>query len=127
MDNNVVAWFDVPTLDFARAVRFYSEILGAEVKIRDFMGERLGFFPMPADPKGPGAGGDIVPPNERYRPSKGGTRVYLNCAGKLDQVLSRVERAGGRIVQPKVSIGGAGWVAIIEDTEGNLIGLHSPE
>ena len=70
-------------------------------------------------------GGDLVPCGPGNSPSKNGTRVYLNCDGKLDAVLSRVERAGGKTVQPKTSIGKWGWIAFIEDTEGNVVGLHS--
>ena len=46
------------------------------------MGQKLGFFPM----EGEGSGGDIVPPDPDYKPSGMGTRVYLNCDGKLDEV-----------------------------------------
>lgn len=123
---NVITWFDVPTADFDRAVKFYSEILGEEIAVRDYMGQKLAFFPMDEGvPMSEGVGGDIVPPSEDYKPSENGTRVYLNCQGKLDEVLGRVEIAGGKVVKPKMSIGEPGWVAIIEDTEGNYIGLHS--
>ncbi len=132
MNNNVITWFDVPTLDFDRAVNFYSEILGAKITVRKRMGQKHGFFPvpdgsksMPSDPSGPGAGGNIVQPHPGHKPSREGTRIYLNCDGRLDEVLGRVVKAGGKIVQPKFSIGAPGWISLIEDTEGNLIGLHS--
>lgn len=66
----------------------------------------------------------MVPSGGGHSPSKEGTRVYLNCEGKLDQVLSRVEGSGGKIIQPKFSIGDQGWIAVIEDTEGNIVGLY---
>ena len=119
---NVISWFDIPTEDFERAVSFYSTILGEPVKVSEHMGAKMGFFPM--DPDGM-VGGDLVPPGCGNVPSKTGTRVYLNCDGKLDEVLSRVEPAGGKIVEPKVSIGEPGFIAFIEDTEGNIVGLHS--
>jgi len=119
---NAINWFDVPSKDFDRAIQFYSEILGEEMRIQDFMGQKLGFFPMDQD----GAvGGDLVPPMEGNEPSTTGTRVYLNCDGKLDEVIERVEAAGGKIVQSKYSIGDMGDIAMIEDTEGNIVGLHS--
>jgi predicted enzyme related to lactoylglutathione lyase len=122
---NVIAWFDVPTLDFDRAVKFYSDILGEEVKKQEFMGQTLAMFPMEGTMEDMGVGGDIVPPNEDYKPSKNGTRVYLSVEGMLDEVLGRVEKAGGKIVQPKTNIGDPGFIAMIEDTEGNVVGLHS--
>lgn len=125
MNNNVVNWFDIPTRDFDRAVAFYSTILGTPIKVSDHQGKKLGFFPMPVDQSGAGAGGDIVPPEAGHAPSNEGVRIYLNCEGKLDEVLGRVERAGGQIMAPKFSIGAPGFIAIIRDTEGNTIGLHS--
>jgi len=119
---HVITWFDIPTSDFDRAIKFYSEILGAEIKISEHMGQKLGFFPMDGME---GVGGDIVPPSDEFKPSDQGTRVYLNCEGKLDEVINRVEQAGGKIVNPKFSIGDPGWIAIIRDSEGNSIGLHS--
>ena len=120
---NAIVWFDIPTADFDRAVSFYSTILGEPINVSEHMGEKLGFFRM--DPEG-GVGGDLVPPGGDNMPSKTGTRVYLNCEGKLDEVISRVEPAGGKVVHPKFSIGEPGWIAFIEDTEGNIVGLHSP-
>jgi predicted enzyme related to lactoylglutathione lyase len=119
---NVLAWFDVPTLDFDRAVKFYSDILGEPVQVSEHMGQKLGFFPMERDGD---VGGDILPPSDNFRPSAQGTRVYLSCDGQLDGVIGRVESAGGKIVRPKMSIGEPGWIALIEDTEGNVVGLHS--
>ena len=118
---NVMVWFDIPTLDFDRAVKFYSDILGTPVRVDTFMGQKLGFFPM----EGEGSGGDIVPPDPDYKPSGMGTRVYLNCDGKLDEVAGRVVKAGGKIVQPKFSIGEMGNIVMIADTEGNVVGLWS--
>lgn len=118
---NAIEWFDIPSLDFDRAVTFYSTILGEQLKIVDYSGQKLAMFPM--DPNG-SVGGDLVPPNDEHKPSKYGSRVYLNCDGKLDDVLSRVENAGGKIVKQKFSIPDAD-IAIIEDSEGNTVGLSS--
>lgn len=119
---SAISWFDIPTSDFKRAVKFYSEILGEEIKVNDQMGETLGFFPM--DPSGE-VGGDLVPPSEDFVPCDKGTRVYLNCEGKLDEVIDRVKQAGGEVIEPKFSIGEPGFAAFIKDTEGNVVGLHS--
>ncbi len=119
---NVVCWFDIPTANFDRAVKFYSDILGEPVQVGEYMGHKLGFFKMEDRES---VSGDIVPPDSHNKPSPNGTRIYLSCEGKLDQVIGRVETSGGRVLQPKSSIGEAGWIAIINDTEGNTVGLHS--
>lgn len=61
----------------------------------------------------------------RYRPSPDGAIVYLDAPG-LDAVLSRVERAGGKVVMPRTDIGEPGFIALVVDTEGNRVGLHEP-
>lgn len=120
---DVISWFDVPTIDFDRAVKFYSEILGKPVRVAEHMGQKLGFFSMDGDREG--VGGNIAPPHEHFKPSTDGTRVFFNCNGYIDEVLARVEKAGGKIVAPKFSIGEPGWIAFIIDSEGNSVGLHS--
>jgi predicted enzyme related to lactoylglutathione lyase len=59
-------------------------------------------------------------------PSATGTAVFLNGDPDLQAMLDRVEGAGGKILAPKTAIGmGAGYFAMITDTEGNTVGLHS--
>jgi predicted enzyme related to lactoylglutathione lyase len=119
---NVITWFDIPTEDFDRAVKFYSAILGKEIRVDTFGGQKLGFFPMDGME---GVGGDLVPPGMGNKPCANGTRVYFSCEGMIDEVIGRIEKAGGKIITPKFKMGDAGWIAIILDTEGNSFGLHS--
>lgn len=119
---NIITWFDLPTLDFERAVKFYSEIFDEEVRVGNFMRQKLGFFLKEGEE---GVGGALVPPGMGFKPFNEGTRVYFGCEGKLDEVLGRVKKAGGSIIREKFSIGDEGWIAVIMDTEGNAVGLHS--
>ena len=59
MAKNAITWFSIPTADFDRAVKFYSTILGEAVQVHEFMGRKLGFFPMDGESS---VGGDLVPP-----------------------------------------------------------------
>lgn len=130
---DAITWFDIPTENFNRAVKFYSDILGREIRVDTVI--RHGFFPMdgiegvngnPVLPgPGTGVGGNLVPPGPGYKPCANGTRVYLSCQGIIDEVLAKVEKAGGKIVAGKLKIGDMGWLALIMDTEGNTVGLHS--
>jgi len=45
----------------------------------------------------------------------------------MDRVLSKVEMLGGRITMQKEEIRGVGLTAVIQDPEGNVIGLWKPE
>jgi predicted enzyme related to lactoylglutathione lyase len=73
-------------------------------------------------------GGAIVHNPEFYTPQANGTLVYLNCQPDLQKVLSRVESAGGKVLQQKKEIApeqNLGFWAIMIDTEGNRVALHS--
>jgi predicted enzyme related to lactoylglutathione lyase len=45
----------------------------------------------------------------------------------IDKVLAKVEDLGGRIALPKAHVKGSGITAMIQDSEGNVIGLWKPE
>ncbi len=61
---------------------------------------------------------------EGMKAGSGGTMVYL---GSLDCALeeARVNKAGGQVLQSKMSIGEFGFICICLDTEGNTFGIHS--
>lgn len=116
---NTVNWFELFVTDLNRAQAFYEEALGTTLKSENFMGEPHAIF------KAEGVAGALVVRKER-KPSAEGALVYLACNGRLDAVLGRVEKAGGRVLLGKTEIGPPGFIAIISDTEGNQVGLHSP-
>ena len=88
--------------------------------------EELTFFPY--DPKvvqaTSGRVTGVLTNSAINSPSSKGTLVYINAYPAIQKVLDKVERAGGEIVLPKTSMN-AGFIAIIMDTEGNRVGLHS--
>ncbi len=119
---NVANWFIIPSLDFNRAVGFYSAIFDIQlINAKDPDGRDLAFF---LDPQSDAVNGGIGSNPDR-KPGKDGAIIYLNADGILDEVLGRVEAAGGKISFPKTDIGDLGFYALIDDTEGNRIGLHS--
>ena len=73
--------------------------------------------------EGGGPGGAIVKIDE-VQPGPGGTLLYFDCKD-VDIELGRVEKAGGKIIRPKLDIGEFGCIAFIQDTEGNMLGLRS--
>ena len=116
---DIVSWFEIPATDFDRAVGFYSTILGQELPKGEFMGTPHGFFT-----NSDGSRFGAVIKHEMAAPSNTGTLIYLHT-DNLDHVLGRVESAGGSIETPKTSLGEMGWIAIVIDTEGNRVGLHT--
>lgn len=120
---NALNWFDIAVADFDRALKFYETALDTKLEIIRKPQEAMGLFPYDMEK---GVGGAISF-REGSKPGKGGTTVYLNASGKLDAIIARVADAGGSILMPRTAIPPHGFVAIMQDTEGNAIGLHSQE
>ncbi len=121
---NAINWFDIPAVDFERAVKFYETIFDITLRRAPSGGTMNGIFP--ADREHNGVAGAVCH-GEGYAPSADGSIVYLNANGQLDTILSRVEAAGGKILRPKTDIGDPGFMAWIIDSEGNRVGLHQPQ
>ena len=117
-------WFHIPASDITRAKAFYETICGFSLeKMEGPPNTELWAFP--ADWRNGEIGGAVVG-GEGAVPSATGTMVFLNANPDLQAVLDRVEGAGGKILMPKTPIGmDAGFSAMISDTEGNTVGLHS--
>ncbi len=118
---NALNWFELAVADFDRARRFYENILAAPLTEVPSPNCRMAMFPYAQED---GVGGSITL-MEGMSPGPGGTVVYLNVEGDLEGVLSRIPSAGGTVIRPKFGIGEHGFIAIIRDSEGNVVGLHS--
>lgn len=119
---NALNWFEIPVKNYARAKAFYETIL--DVKIIDMPHPKYKYGMIPATMDQGSVGGGLVE-GEGFEPSMTGSIIYLNCQPDCNVALSKVEAAGGKILFPKTSIGGNGFMAHVVDTEGNKIGLHS--
>jgi hypothetical protein len=115
-----VSWFEIPALNFVQATAFYSHIYGIEMTKIDNNGYSMAFFPTKE-----GIGGAVVA-GPGSIPSDSGPLIYLNGGTDLNNVLSKVPEAGGRIVMEKTFIADdSGYFAIFIDSEGNKLALHS--
>ena len=118
---NAINWFEIPVKEFTRAKTFYETLFGAPVTEMPHPEFKYGM--LPADMQN-GVGGGIVQ-GKGFEPSDRGTLIYLNGGEDLAVPLSKVEKAGGKILLPKTSIGPNGFMAHILDSEGNKVALHS--
>ena len=123
--NNAISWFEIPTTDLNRAQQFYEALFGITMIPLDTPNLKMRMFPI--DDMMTGVGGAIVYSGDFYTPSaSAGPLIYLNANPDLQQVLDKVEAAGGKILVPKTQISPEyGYMAVILDTEGNRIALHS--
>lgn len=123
--NNAISWFEIPSTDLERAQQFYETILGISMISMDLDNIKMRMFPI--DDMITGVGGALVDSGGFHIPSlTHGPLVYLNGNPDVQTVLNKVESAGGKVIVPKTEISPEyGYMAVIQDTEGNRIGLHS--
>jgi uncharacterized protein len=115
-----IVWCDIPVLDLNRAVKFYSAVLGAEVKRQEFPGTTVGILPH-----NDGEVGGCLFTSPDDRPSDKGLLIYLNANGRLEDAIAAASANGGKVLKGKHPIGPYGSRAIILDSEGNRVALHS--
>ncbi len=116
-----VVWFDIPVHDIDRAVRFYSAVLGTQLK-KEQAGPGVAMATLP---HAEGSIGGSLVQNMDAKPSESGPLLYLNTDNRLDDALNAVEKHGGKILWARHSIAPFGFRAIVLDSEGNRIALHS--
>lgn len=126
MQRNPVGWFEIYVQDMARAKAFYESVFAISLEEMKDPGPGISAmwsFPMQKDAAG--AAGALAKMDNG--PSGGNTTIVyftcVDCAVEARRVLS----SGGKVMKDKFSIGQYGFIALVTDTEGNAIGLHSTQ
>lgn len=120
---NAANWFEIPVSNMQRAKLFYETIL--EIELMEIKLDEDFIMALFSVEEGT-IGGSLCWNEKFYTPSNTGNIIYLNANPDLQMALDKVEQAGGKIIKPKTHISeGFGFMALIEDTEGNRIALHS--
>ena len=122
---NAISWFEIPATDLDRAARFYEAIFGISLIPMDLPNIKMRMFPV--DDPMTGIGGAVVDSGGFHKPSMSdGPLIYLNGNPDVQIILDKVVAAGGSVMVPKTEISPEyGFMAVIADTEGNRVGLHS--
>ena len=95
-------------------------VLDCKIETQTFEGFSMGILPHTEKT----IGGCLAVMDDA-KPSDTGVLIYLNVDGRLDDAVSRVEELGGKVQKPKHAIGPHGFRAVILDSEGNRVALHS--
>ena len=119
---NPVTWFEIYVTDLQRAKTFYEAVFGYELKEEPTDGS-FKAYRFPGQAPGFGAMGALMHHPMR-QPSRQGNMIYFHCDDCQKRSALCAEN-GGRVHKEKWPIGEDGFIAIIEDTDGNVIGLHS--
>jgi predicted enzyme related to lactoylglutathione lyase len=115
---NRAVWFDIPVADLERAVRFYAAVLAVRVDKEAFGDSSIGVIEHQD-----GNGGCLVPGQEEI--AAGGVLIYLNVDGRIRDAVQQVVPQGGTVIKPIHALGPHGFRAVILDSEGNRVALHS--
>ena len=118
----LVSWFEIPVVDFERAMAFYEHVFEVELECTVIDGHPMALFP---DAEDPGRASGALASGDSYVPSLDGTRVYFRVDG-VAATLARALDRGGRVLYPVTDVGEQGVVAEFADTEGNRIALSGP-
>lgn len=118
-----INWFEIPSADFQRAVKFYETIFDSKLKI-----DQCGPFPMgifTGKDSDDDAVGCVIH-GEHFVPNEHGPVLYLDATPGIDKVIGRVKEAGGRVLMDKMELPrNLGFIAQFIDTEGNRLALHA--
>jgi predicted enzyme related to lactoylglutathione lyase len=117
---NPVVYFEIPVLDLERACEFYSQVFETTLTKDIVDGYHMAFFESSNDSFG--ATGALVV-GDVYVPSHQGCFLYFGVES-IDETVAKALEHGGSVLYPKKSNGDLGFVAEIQDTEGNRIALH---
>jgi hypothetical protein len=121
VNQNPFVWVDIPVNDLNRAIDFYSAVLGAPVSREGGPGFFFGLLPHSPS----SVSGCLYHPASDNAPSRQGPLLYLNANGRLHEAVRSALEHGGSVLQAVHRIGEHGWRAVVIDSEGNRIALHS--
>ena len=120
---NKVVHFEIPFDDQARAQKFYQDVFGWQINKFGDMDYWMAIT-APCDqnsmmPTEPGAiNGGLL-----KKDPTGEHPVLVIDVPNVDEHISKIENAGGKVVMPKMQVGDFGLYARVKDTEGNVIGI----
>lgn len=120
--NSYVSLFEIPATDISRACDFYQAILDVSIEKMEMPGMEMGIFPYENQMVH-----GVIMKGPDFVPSADGPTLYLNGGNDLQPILDKVEQNGGQIIVPKTPHADeSGFFALFLDSEGNKLGLNSP-
>ena len=125
MSSDTLCWTDIPVTNLDRAIKFYSAVLGKEVKKLSEGGSEYGLLPHEEQ----NASGCLCVRSDSggvdNTPSANGPLIYLLVEGRLDEAVEAARQNGGKVLRARQQIGEHGFRAVVIDSEGNRIALHT--
>ena len=123
MSGNPVGWFEIYVQDIERAKKFYETVFETQLQKLNAPFPEIELWSFPMEQNQYGTTGALVKMKGVYSGGNS-TIIYFHC-NDCSVEESRVTKSGGRIERSKMAIGEYGFISLVFDTEGNIIGLHS--
>ena len=123
-NSNALNWFEIPAIDIERAKQFYEDIFDIDMEeMQEMMGMKMVGFPSDM---GNGKVSGALVHSDSHVPSTSGCVIYLNANPAIQDVIDRIDEAGGKVNMPKTLISPeVGYMAFFTDSEGNNVALHA--
>jgi len=117
---NRVVHFDIQADDVERAIKFYKNAFGWEIK--KWEGEGMPYWLIMTGKEQPGIDGGLM---ARPKEDKDKMSIFYSTIGvmDIDKAMADVKANGGEIIMDKMELKGVGWFASAKDTEGNRFSL----
>lgn len=123
MKGNPVGWFEIYVQDIERARRFYESVFDCQLMKLDTQSSDLKMWGFPMEQQQYGSSGALV--KMKGFPSGNNSTIVYFHSEDCSVEEGRVASAGGAIQRSKMSIGEYGFISLVIDSEGNMIGIHS--
>jgi len=122
-----IAYFEIPADNVDRAKKFYHDLLGWKIEPTKTMGDPAKMKAMQYQDVITGEAKEgTLSMGGMYKRQMSEQIMNYVMVDDLDKVIAKLAKLGGKIVVPKMEIKGVGWTVIIQDTEGNTLGLWKP-
>jgi predicted enzyme related to lactoylglutathione lyase len=117
--SNRVVHFEIPCDDPEKTMKFFKDVFGWSFQQ---FGNEPYWVTMTGDPKTPGINGGLMKKRDPKQPIVNSINV-----SNIDESMSHIENAGGKIVVPKMPIPSVGWLAYFTDPDGNIHGVYQDD
>lgn len=124
--SNSISWFEIYVDDMNRARKFYESVFQSKLEQLSnpsTIEQNIEMWAFGGDMDSYGANGALVK-MPGFSAGRNSVLIYFACEDCANEE-SRIEDFGGRIEKSKFAIGQYGFISLVYDTEGNMIGLHS--
>ena len=113
--SNRVTHFEIPSDNPQENMRFFKDVFGWSFKQ---FGKEQYWYAISGDETTPGINGAVMKKVEPGQPLVNNISVE-----DIDEAIKKIEKAGGKIVKPKMTIPSVGWLAFFSDPDGNCLGI----